>query len=403
MGDSPASAGRTRPLVVHVSGDFPDPLAPEKTPVIRSLLELTRNDFDHHVISLNRVNPALQEWSSAGRVIRRSHGFEAGEAMEYAAPPRGIFHATMLHRLGDAIAQRLEKLAPDLIVGHKLTIEGLVVARAAERLGIPFAVSVQGNTDLKILSARPDLRRRFRGVFHGAKAIFPFTPWALRAVEEKLGARSNPCHLLPCATDLDRPLTPRAGGNGLVSVFHLRHFRNKNLAGLAQAYGKLVSGGIEVPLTIRGGGNAQDMAACKEILHDHPGARLVGPSSRSDLPSELNEATGFVLVSHRESFGLVFVEALFAGLPIIYPRGAAIDGYFDGMPFAIGVDAHDPTALASAMERLVCDEVALKQALGNWQQSAEAQRFTREAIGAQFRDGLRQALAASTGEGHSKV
>jgi glycosyltransferase involved in cell wall biosynthesis len=107
----------------------------------------------------------------------------------------------------------------------------------------------------------------------------------------------------------------------------------------------------------------------------------------------MNRATGLVLPSLRESFGLVFIEALFAGLPIIYPKGAAVDGYFDNCSFAIAVDARDPEAIAAAIERLVRDEAKLKADLLAWQNSAEARRFTPGAIARAFTDGLNACVA----------
>lgn len=37
----------------------------------------------------------------------------------------------------------------------------------------------------------------------------------------------------------------------------------------------------------------------------------------------------FVLPSTKETFGLVYVEALTQGLPILYSEGVGVDGYFD--------------------------------------------------------------------------
>lgn len=38
------------------------------------------------------------------------------------------------------------------------------------------------------------------------------------------------------------------------------------------------------------------------------------------------ESDIFVMVSHSETFGLVYIEALSQGLPILYTRGQGIDG-----------------------------------------------------------------------------
>ena len=222
-----------RPLILHVSGDFPDPVDPHKTPVIRSLLELTDKQFDHHVVSVNRVSPSasgiIKECLTNTPLETAHQQFERGVAMSYAAPSKGLRHRAKLLQLGDWLADHVSRLGskPRLLVGHKLTIEGIAVRRASRRLGIPYAISIQGNTDTKIISMRPDLRTELARVFHEASVVFPFTPWALKRTEEALGQRGGPIHLLPCPTELDQAIRPRLQGKGFVSVFHLRNHKNK--------------------------------------------------------------------------------------------------------------------------------------------------------------------------------
>ena len=372
--------------VVHVSCDFPDPIDPGKTPVIRTLLELTQDQFAHRVLSYNRRSPGAAG-NNAPPIA-----FDWGEARVYTAPPYGILHAAMLHRLGERIARELAAAPPALLVGHKLTIEGLAVARAARLLGVPYAITIQGNSDTKILAMRPDLRREFARVFHGAAAVFAFAPWALDRVISRLGVRAGPTILIPCPTDLDTPLAPLSAGQGLLSAFHLRHQRNKNLAGIAAALRQLRKAGTEVPFTLVGGGASVDVAQARKKLSGISGAYVSGAVDRTGLRSAMNSAVGFVLPSHRETFGLVFIEALFAGIPVIYPADRAIAGHFDGAPFAIPVDPRDTAALAAAMARLVNEEAALKQALAGWQQSEHARQFMRPQIAARFAAGLREAI-----------
>lgn len=389
-----------RPKILHVSGDFPDSVDPAKTLVIRTLLELTDDSFEHHLVSINRKSPGAAAFARSlllglGRpqleISTVPH--ERGIALEYEAPAKGLFHATMLRRLGDWLAGYAKGKAFDLIVGHKLSIEGIAVERAARALGIPYALAIQGDTDLKILGARPDLARRtFAPVFHGAAVVFPFTPWALRDVEARLGVGVGRNILLPCPTDIDRPMPPVANGGGLVTVFHLRNYRRKNLRAMVRAVEMLGSHDGAAELAVIGGGSDQDRAECSALIGEKQGIILEGPMDREPLRARLNRAAAFVLPSRRETFGLVFIEALFCGLPVIYPRGAAIDGYFDGMPFAIPVDARDPDDIARAMHHAVTHEKELKQALAAWQSSEDIRRFSREVIGNDFTKGLNLAL-----------
>jgi len=385
-----------RPRILHVSADFPDSIEAFKTPVIRSLLDLTADRFRHEVISLNRRSPGVLAF---GRGLVSGLGepplevgqqrFAYGQALIYQAPPRGLFHATMLRKLGNWLAEDcLEGPLPDLLVGHKLAVEGMAVQHAASRLDLPYSICIQGDTDTKILAARPDLTAQFARVFHDAEVVFPFTPWALRQVEERLGRRSKPAVMLPCPTDLDTLTPPRSRGNGLVSVFHLKNYRRKNLQGLVDALQLVAKEGLEVRLDIIGGGSEHDFEKCRSIASRLPMVEFTGPLDRHALRERLNKATALVLPSLRESFGLVFIEALFAGLPVIYPKGNAIDGYFDACSFALAVDARDATAIAAAIKRVMSEEAQLKEALLKWQHSDDALIFRRHAIGETFAKGL---------------
>ncbi|WP_407876380.1 glycosyltransferase family 4 protein [Qipengyuania nanhaisediminis] len=300
----------------------------------------------------------------------------------------------MLDRLGAHIASRVSAAdrKPDLLVAHKLTVEGIAVAEASKLTGLPFALTIQGNTDRKILRARPDLHPRFREIYRHAKTVFAFAPCARDAVIEMLGERDDPIRLLPCPTDLDTPIAPRVTRGELVSVFHLKNRKVKNLGRLAEATRMLGKEGFTRPLAIIGGGETNDFEACRTITGESDLIDLAGPLDRAALRDRLNAASAFVMPSVAESFGLVFVEALFAGLPIIYPASTAIDGYFDGLPFAIAVDAGSPRAIADAMRYAVENESEMKGSLAEWQHSPASERFRRPAIAAAFADGLSVAL-----------
>ncbi len=393
------------PRVLHISADFPDPIEPFKTPVIKRLVELTAADFDHRVISLNRRSPGPVDFARS--LLSRPIGkpslktewvdFDHGEALTYSAPPRGLWHRAMLEQLADRIAADIaaSPLRPDLLIAHKLGVEGIAVRRIARQTGIPFALTIQGNTDRKILAARPDLRALFREIFHEAKTVFAFTPNARMAVERYLGERSDPVRLLPCPTDLDTITTPHVTGEGLASVFHLKNYHVKNLSNLARAAKLLQEEGNAPSISIVGGGSEADRAVCQRLVADVPSITLEGAADRDGLPERLNRASGMVMPSRSESFGLVFIEALFCGVPIIYPANTAIDGYFDDCPFAVRVDASSPRKIADAIRRVQKDEAMMKAALAKWQVSDAARRFTRPAIAATFRSGINSALKST--------
>ncbi len=372
----------------HVSGDFPDPIEPGKTQAIRRLVDMTAEQFAHRVISINRRMPGAAPIEIP---------FDYGLAITYPAPPLGLFHVAMLNRLGDRIAAAtVQRGKPDLLVAHKLTIEGVAVAHAAQALGVPYAVLVQGNTDCKILSARPDLRRLFQRIYHGAGCAFHLAPWSRHDIERRLGVRKNGSRLLPCPLAEDGLLAPQTGAEGFISAFHLDGYRNKNIAAIAKAMAMLEASTAPVQCKVAGGGGVQARRACEAIAARTPGLELIGEQSQAELGRLLNASTAMVLPSKRESFGLVFIEALMAGAPIIYPRRAAVAGYFDGAGFALPVNPRNPREIANAMMHAIQHEVAMKQELAHWQASAAAERFKRSSIAAEFAAGLQGAAKAES-------
>ncbi|WP_162925269.1 glycosyltransferase [Aurantiacibacter odishensis] len=386
--------------VLHLSADFPDPVEAAKTKAVKALVDRTAEQFDHRVISLNRRFPGVASFASK---ILRNPGqplpetqfgeFPYGTTAIYPAPPRGILHRTMLERLADEIAHTvLREEKPDLIVGHKLTVEGFCAYRIARRLGVPYALVLQGDTDQKILSARPDLRAHLGKVFHEAAWVFPFSPWSLISVESYLGKRSGPTTMLPCIPAIEDITPPQVNDSYLLSVFHLKSASRKNLKAIMEAQRINRTEGRHYDLRIIGGGSEEDWANARALTASDTHTTLAGERDAADVRSEMAGATGFVLPSKRETFGMVFIEALFCGLPIIYPSGTAVDGLFDYAPFAIGVDPEDYSALAKAMTKLVENEAELKATLADWQLSEDALRFNGTAIGDAFAEGLRGAV-----------
>jgi len=390
--------------ILHVSGDYPDAIDSAKTPVIAELLALTRDRFGHCVYSINRQladhGPFVRRLLRAPlqphlEVTARRH--DAGlTAVAYAAPSKGLYHRAMLERLADWIADDVERrnLRPALVHGHKLTIEGIVAERVAGRLGIPFAISIQGNTDSRILAVRPDLRRLFGRIFRDAAVVFPFAPWALHCFERRYGRRAGPTILLPCPTDADHILAPRLTPPRVMTAFHLRNYALKNAGALVAAAAKVEAAIDGFGLDIAGGGEESDVASVRrEIARNRARAvAMIGPVPHADIQGAMNDHAGFAMVSHRESFGLVFIEALLAGCPILYPAGRAVDGYFD-QSFAIAADPRDPLAIAEGLGRLARDQARLKNDLAIWQQSGRAEAFRRDAIAKTYGEGLSGAIA----------
>lgn len=378
--------------ILHLSADYPDPVAPRKTQAIRNLLALVP-EHDHHVISLNRrggvADPAAWRGGIAARPFEDATG--AHTALTYHAPPMGLFHRWFLERLAPRIAELAEAAGPppDLLHAHKLTVEGLVALPLAARWGVPFLLTVQGNTDLKILGHRPDLRGAFARVWHTAAAVLPFAPWPAEALARRLGPRANP--VLPIAVPgpadaiLAPRLTPAGAAPLIVSAFNLRDAANKNATRLIRA--AAACGVPDLRLEIAGGGDPGALPALGERLM--PGrCSFPGPIPHDAIQARFNAATAFALVSRRESFGMVFAEALLAGTPCLYPRGRAIAGMLPDGGAVLAADPRREREIAAGLARLVREEAAFKARLAQLQETGGLAPFRRESIARTYRQAL---------------
>jgi glycosyltransferase involved in cell wall biosynthesis len=396
--------------ILHLSADYPDPVSRQKPRAIANLVALGAAAGDTQVISLNRRGP-LARFAVTGFDDAAGRGHRA---VCYPAAPLGIGLRQYLERLADwAIADcTAQGRIPDIVHAHKLSVEGIVGWRMARAWGVPLVLSVQGNTDLKVLRMKPLLRPHLRRIWTGAAAALPYAPWAAEGVARYLGPRTGPTVLLPCPGPADRVMAPVACGPRLVSAFHLADHHRKNAARLIRAAGLAAREVPGLSLEILGGGDAAVTARLAALARaEAPGVvELAGPLSHDAMQARVHAAAGFALVSRAESFGMVFAEALLAGTPCLYPRGQAIHGYFEEGGFVLAAAPHDTAGIAAGLVRLVREETALKARLAAAQDAGALDFLRQDTIAAAYRGALAAASArfrdagprpASLGRKHS--
>jgi len=372
--------------ILHLSADFPDPLAPAKTRAIANLLEITP-EFEHLVYSLNRVG-----WRHRIAALEFGPGWRA---LTYGAPPMGLGMVRYLDRVAEYISADIARrgLDPAILHAHKLSVEGLIGARLAAELDKPLAVSVQGNSDLKIIRAKRDLRARYRGIWRGAQVVFPFAPWASAALSKVLGPREGRMQILPCPTPEDRILPPTRCGPILRTAFNLGAHRIKNAPRLIEAVARAASQVPDLSLEIVGGGDPEGFARLSALADARAPDRIrfAGPVSHVEMQPLLNLSGGLAMPSRRESYGMVFAEALLAGCPILHSKGNGFDGYLPEGEVSLAVAHNDSRAIAEGLVRLARDEEGFKARLAAMQSSGRLAEFQRSRIAEKYRSAMRDA------------
>ena len=101
---------------------------------------------------------------------------------------------------------------------------------------------------------------------------------------------------------------------------------------------------------------------------------VVGKLSHAELIERLPTYRAMVLPSRNETFGMVYTEAIFGGVPILYSKQSGIDGYLDGLNSGVGVDPNNRLEISKALHTLWHNHASFRRDIKT--QSAEIyQRF----------------------------
>ncbi len=134
-------------------------------------------------------------------------------------------------------------------------------------------------------------------------------------------------------------------------------------------------------------------ALCKELGIDDL-VLFLGKRSQETLPYYYAAAEIVIVPSHYESFGMVALEAMACGTPVIASQVGGLAFLVQDCVTGFVIPDDDPPALADRLRLLICDS-ELRQKLGK-QATAYAQAYAWEHITNKIADLYRQVIAAAT-------
>ena len=177
-----------------------------------------------------------------------------------------------------------------------------------------------------------------------------------------------------------------------------RQYPRKDTQTLIRAMKIVVEGHPAARLVVIGGGPELPRLrnlANELALEDHVSFR--GPLARDhDVRAAYFEADLFCLPSRQEGFGIVFVEAMAAGLPVVAARAGATPEVVKHGRTGILVPPSDPDALAAVLVRLLAspDERRMLGEAG----TRAAERYGLEVVGRDLVRRIRPVVEASRQE-----
>lgn len=230
----------------------------------------------------------------------------------------------------------------DIDVCHATTLysDGFLAYKLYREYGIPYILSVRG-TDINLfLTHRPDLLFLMKKVFENAHKVVFISPslkdnffhnfW----VANLLKLSDHKAVVIPNGVDaawLSDTIHPRTTciHEGPKLIFVGKFNRNKNVLRVAKNVIELRQKSLpNISLTLVGQGGAQEKEL-RKLASAYSFIRMTGPVyDKEALKTLFRSHNIFIMISRSETFGLVYIEALTQGLPIIYTKNQGIDGYF---------------------------------------------------------------------------
>jgi glycosyltransferase involved in cell wall biosynthesis len=329
-----------------------------------------------------------------------------------AGPPCEVPKDQLLPYMGD-FAEELRRLwaveRPDIVHAH-FWMSGLAALRAARPLGIPVvhtfhALGVvkrrhQGEKD----TSPPHRIETERGIAQGAdRVIATCTDEVFELLRQ--GADRRRISVVPCGVDDERftpdgPVEPRRSDRHRL-VAACRLVERKGIGDVVAALAEV----RDAELHVAGGPDQRALEADPEAarlrrLATELGVedRLVlrGRVDRAAMPPLLRSADAVVCAPWYEPFGIVPLEAMACGTPVVATAvGGQIDSVVDGVT-GVHVPPRDPPALAEALRELL-DHPERRRDLGAAGVRRARERFAHDRVAAATRDVYAEVLRERAG------
>lgn len=238
----------------------------------------------------------------------------------------------------------------DVIHAHSFYFAGVAATRLGKKYGIPVVVTEHssaiiskklGNQKIVLLKETVENSERFICVGNGLKnAVIEYTRTDKDIV------------VIPNMVDKNFKYTKEKSSDTFYFVSIGNLIQSKRFDLTIQAFAKIFKDNHEVKLTIIGDGPLRDdLKTLAKAQGVESQINFTGRMDRCSVAQELQQSNVFVLASDYETFGVVYIEAMACGNPVIGTRnGGADDIINEGC--GILVDTDDVDQLASAMKLL---------------------------------------------------
>lgn len=270
--------------------------------------------------------------------------------------------------------RRTYRFKPDIIHTHttfNMGWEAIGVARVVNRplIGTHHGFLAEYLSNVKLdFRVTKDFMRRYLAFFYNRcdAVITPSHALGKELLEYRLKRGlhviSNPLNLSYFSTKESKAALREKYGLTKPTVVHFgRLIDQKSVDVVLSAFAHLLRLGVDADLLIIGDGRERDLLErLTRELRVAERVTFAGMLVGVELVERVAASDVFVSASTTETQGLVFLEAMALGLPVIGVRAGGVPEYVMDQQNGLIVEPHSPIALARAMRTLIQAETLRK-------------------------------------------
>lgn len=249
----------------------------------------------------------------------------------------------------------------NVIHAHNLFSAGYCAYKIKKKLGIPYIVAVRNSDVYDFFYHMIHLRKLGVKIMSESSAVVFISPSYIDSViskyvphefQNEIRSKSYaiPNGLDPYFVDMSLRESRNLDDKKNIKLLYVGDVdKNKNIVTTLKACKRLIDRGYNVTYTIVG--KIREKELKKELEKEY--IHYVSYSPKEEVLQYMKNSDIFVMPSIHETFGLVYIEAMSQGVPIIYSKGQGVDGYFKEGEVGYAVNCLDEMEIANSVEKII--------------------------------------------------
>lgn len=250
-----------------------------------------------------------------------------------------IFYPFKIKKILDDIQKQVDFSKIDFIHAHTWYSDGGVAYELSKKYGIPFIVTIR-NTDINVFQKKLRYLRPYGSrILEKAQRVILISAaykdriLAEYSVKPILTQLSKKIEVIPNGVNsfwIENAINKRLDVPKSFKFLYVGKFNTgKNVLNLVKAIYSLNIEGCHCTLELVGGGGEAERKILTFVNRFQNIFNYHGQiHDKETLMKVMKFCDVFAMPSRNETFGLVYIEAMLQGLPILYTEGEGVDGFY---------------------------------------------------------------------------